>query len=240
MVNKNLNKNFKNLKKSNKTGKKEDEKEIPLPKEEVLREIALTLKRKIIREERATKYVRVKEILTLLASGALLATAFIMPGIAKILPRPGQDYEKDWKEWKKFNSSYLRRTLERLKRQKLVEIQEGEKGVTTIKITASGKRKVLKYALEELEIAQPKFWDGKWQLIIYDIPQPKRRLSNLMSQTLKNLGFLALQKSVYLIPYPCQPQIEFIREYFGLGDNVLILEVSKIENDKPFREYFGL
>ena len=137
MVNKNLNKNFKNLKKPNKTGKKEDEKEIPLPKEEVLREIALTLKRKIIREERATKYVRVKEILTLLASGALLATAFIMPGIAKILPRPGQDYEKDWKEWKKFNSSYLRRTLERLKRQKLVEIQEGEKGVTTIKITAS-------------------------------------------------------------------------------------------------------
>jgi len=239
MVNKNLNKNFKNLKKSNKTGKKEDEKEISLPKEEVLREIALTLKRKIIREERATKYVRVKEILTLLASGVLLATAFIMPGMAKILPQSSENYQKNWKEWKRFNLAYLRRSLKRLKKQKLVEVEE-ENGLTTIKITTRGKRRVLKYALEELEIAQPKFWDGKWQLIIYDIPQPKRRLSNLMSQTLKNLGFLALQKSVYLIPYPCQPQIEFIREYFGLGDNVLILEVSKIENDKPLREYFGL
>ena len=239
MVNKNLNKNFKNLKKSNKTGKKEDEKEIPLPKEEVLREIALTLKRKIIREERATKYVRVKEILTLLASGVLLATAFIMPGMAKILPQSSENYQKNWKEWKRFNLAYLRRSLKRLKKQKLVEVEE-ENGLTTIKITTRGKRRVLKYALEELEIAQPKFWDGKWRLIIYDIPQPKRRLSNLMSQTLKSLGFLALQKSVYLIPYPCQPQIEFIREYFGLGDNVLILEVSKIENDKPLREYFGL
>jgi len=226
--------------KINKKEKQKNKKEIPLPKDEILREIALTLKRKLLREERERKYAKVKEVLTILASGTLLATAFIMPGVAKILPRPGQDYKKDWKEWKRFNSSYLRRTLERLKRQKLVEIQEGEKGVTTIKITAPGKRKVLKYALEELEIPQLKFWDGKWRLIIYDIPQHKRRLSNLLSQTLKNLGFLALQKSVYLIPYPCQSQVEFIREYFGLGDNVLILEVNKIENDKPFRDYFGI
>jgi DNA-binding PadR family transcriptional regulator len=219
--------------------KKEIKKAIPLPKDEVLREIALTLKRKIIREEQARKYAKVKEILTLLASGALLATVFIMPGMAKVLPRSSGDYQENWREWKRFNPAYLRRSLKRLKKQKLVEIEE-ENGLTTIKITTAGKRKVLKYALEELEIAQTKSWDGKWRLIIYDIPQNKRRLSNLLSQTLKNLGFFALQKSVYLIPYPCQSQIEFIREYFGLGDNVLILEVAKIENDKPFREYFGL
>lgn len=228
------------VKKILKQTRRESKREISPPKEEILQEIALTLKRKLLREERERKYAKVKEVLTILASGTLLATAFIMPGVAKILPRPGQDYEKDWKEWKRFNSAYLRRTLERLKKQKLVEIQEGEKGVTTIKITAPGKRKVLKYALEELEIVKPKFWDGKWRLIIYDIPQYNRRLSNLLSQTLKSLGFWRLQKSVYLIPYPCQPQVEFIREYFGLGDNVLILEVNKIENDKPFREYFGI
>jgi hypothetical protein len=229
MVNKNL----------NKKSKKGNEKETPLPKDEILREIALTLKRKIIREEQAIKYAKVKEILTLLASGVLLATAFIMPGMAKILPQFSENYKEDWKEWKKFNLAYLRRSLQRLKEQKLIEIEE-DNDLTTIKITTAGKRRVLKYALEELEINQPKFWDGKWRLIIYDIPQNKRRLSNLLSQTLKNLGFFALQKSVYLIPYPCQSQVEFIREYFGLGDNVLILEVNKIENDKPFREYFGL
>lgn len=233
-----IRKTNKNLK-TNKKGKQKSKEEVPLPKDEILQEIALTLKRKIIHEERARKYAKVKEVLTLLASGALLATAFIMPGTARILPRLSGNYKEDWEDWKRFNLGYLRRTLERLKKQKLVEIEE-ENGLTTIKITAAGKRRVLKYALEELEIPQLKFWDGKWRLIIYDIPQRKRRLSNLLSQTLKNLGFLALQKSVYLIPYPCQPQVEFIREYFGLGDNVLILEVNKIENDKPFREYFGV
>jgi len=220
--------------------KGKDKREIPLPEEKILQEIALTLKRKIIRQEREIKYAKVKDVLIILASGTLLATSFIMPGVAKILPNPLSDYEKDWEEWKRFNPSFLRRTLERLKKQKLVKVREGENGLTTIEITSAGKRKILKYALEDLEIAKPNFWDGKWRLIIYDIPHYNRHLSNLLSQTLKNLGFWQLQKSVYLIPYPCQPQVEFLREYFGLGDNVLILEVNKIENDKPFRDYFGI
>jgi len=216
-----------------------EKKQISLPNEEVLRKIALSLKRKLDKEERKTRYAPIKQILTMLTIGTGLAIVIVMPGTAPLFKSLVEKENQNWDDWKKFNLSYLRRNLERLKKQKLVEIDQKD-GQTIIKITKAGKRKVLRYALDELEIPETKFWDGKWRMVIYDIPTNKRYLSDLLNQTLKNLGFLSLQKSVFLIPYPCQPQIEFLREYFNLGENVIVVEVNKIEDDKPFREYFGL
>lgn len=89
-------------------------------------------------------------------------------------------------------------------------------------------------------IDKPPRWDGKWRLIIYDIRKEKRYLSEIFRSFLRKMEFLQLQRSVYLTPYKCDEQIEFLRQYYGLDKEVLYLVVEKIENEKAYKDYFGV
>lgn len=86
---------------------------------------------------------------------------------------------------------------------------------------------------------QNKSWDGKWRLVIYDIGKFKRNQQENFRRALKHMNFLPLQKSVYLTPYKCQDAVSYLREYFDLGEEVLLLEVNKLENEHLYKQYFG-
>ncbi|MFZ5845605.1 MAG: hypothetical protein ACOY0S_04010, partial [Patescibacteria group bacterium] len=131
------------------------------------------------------------------------------------------------------------RTLRRLEQNKQIEIIE-ENGQQIIHLTKNGKRKILKYSLENLTIEKPKHWDGKWRLVLYDVPVSEKKLGDIIRQALKTLGFYAIQNSAYLFPYPCFNQVEFLREYYGLGDKVQYMLVEHIERDQAFKIFFHL
>lgn len=40
-------------------------------------------------------------------------------------------------------------------------------------------------------------WDGKWRIIIFDIPEKNRQIRNLLRYRLKEWGFIKWQKSVW-------------------------------------------
>jgi len=206
------------------------------PSEESLKEIARLLSEKFKREAREAKYASVKEVLSLLAKGSILIGGFIAPNIWKLAKNWDK---KDFDEWKKFNPAYLRRTIRRLEKQKLVRIVQKENKIN-VEITKNGKKKVLKYALNELELKKPNVWDGKWRVIIYDIPKKSKHLQNLIRETLQRLEFIPLQNSVYLSPFPCEKEIEFLREFYGLGKEIKLLLVEKLENEKAYRKYFAV
>lgn len=181
---------------------------------------------------------KVKDILLLLAAGVFIPAAVIFPGLPLVI-KPFLDYkrEKDYKEWKKFNQARLKQTLRRLQNQKAIAIIPSAQE-SLIKITEKGQKKVLKFKLEDMKLQ--KRWDGKWRLIIYDIPKYKKRESDNLRQILKHLECFRLQKSVYLTPHPCEDEIEYLRQIFDIGDEVKILKVANIENEKPYRDYFGI
>lgn len=85
-----------------------------------------------------------------------------------------------------------------------------------------------------------KKWDGKWRIIIYDILTGKKEQANLFRRTLKRLKFLKLQKSVYITPFKCYDEIEYLRQACEVDREVLMLTVSGLENEKAYREYFGI
>lgn len=65
-------------------------------------------------------------------------------------------------------------------------------------------------------------WDGKWRLVIFDIPESKRRLRNTLRQKLKEWGFKYWQKSLWASKKDvAKPLREFISE-LGLSDYVLV------------------
>lgn len=189
------------------------------------------------------EYPGTGEIIYLLGMGTLILASIFMPGLGytvRMIERAKRNYDwqKSQKEWKKFNPYFLKFNLKRLLEQKVVEIVR-EKGQEIVKLTKKGHTKYLKFKLEELSL-KDKRWDGKWRIVIYDISKFKKSKTNAFRYILKYINFLPLQKSVYLTPYPCEEQITYLREYFGIGGEVLLIRADKIENEDIYKQYFGL
>lgn len=186
----------------------------------------------------------VKDVLMILGVTSFVTASLIFP-VLPMAAKPLLDYqrkkqkEKKFKEWEQFNQARLRTLLKRLYKQKTVDFQEVD-GQTVITLTNQGHKKVLSYRLAEIMINKPKKWDGKWRVIIYDIKKEKKILRDIFRRFLQKMQFLQLQKSVYLTPYPCDKEIEYLREYYGLGEEVLYLIVQKLENEDIYKHYFAI
>jgi hypothetical protein len=183
------------------------------------------------------KYAPVKEVLKLVGMGLFMAGAITFRKLPKSIEK--LFIEDEYEVYKRFNIPYLKRTLERLQRQKLVEIGEIQ-GKQIVKITEAGKERILKYALDELAVKKPRIWNELWYIVSYDIPEYMDYERRTFRSYLRAWGFYRLQHSVYLHAYPCKEQVEFLREYLGISKFVSIFTVTEIENNRAFRDYFGL
>lgn len=182
---------------------------------------------------------KIRDILILLGTGTFLAASLVMPGLPIVLkPFLDEKRKKEENEWKKFNTWRLKQLLKRMHQQKLVDVVEQDEG-HLVKISDNGKKKLLKFNLDEMELKDKK-WDGKWRIIIYDILTGKKKQANLFRRTLKRLKFFQLQRSVYITPFKCYDEIEYLRQICAVDREVIILTVSGLENEKAYKEYFGI
>lgn len=188
--------------------------------------------------------LNVKTVLMLLGLGTFLTASVLIPTLPfAVKPMIGFYHKKqregDQKQWNQFNQSRLRQILNRLHKQKVVKIDENN-GETILKLTEKGMVRFLKFKLEDMILDKHQKWDGTWRIIIYDISNHKRLTSEVFRKLLRKLEFLKLQRSVYLTPYSCTEQIEFLRQFYNIGQEVLYLEVGKIENEDTYKQYFGI
>lgn len=203
-------------------------------------QLAKVLSRQIDKEVFERKYAPAKKVLILVGAGAFLTASLLMPNLPLVLKPFLDEKRKNEREvWKRFNIPYLKRTLSRLEKQKLVEIDEVN-GMQVVRITNQGRKKVLKLGLDNLEIKKPKIWDGRWRLVSFDLPEKLADIRKILVEYLRVWRFYPLHKSVYLHAYPSFKEVDFLREYLGVGEYVRIFTVSEIENDKQFKDFFGL
>ena len=156
----------------------------------------------------------------LLISGGLVALSVLAPQLPANLLKA---YLKN----RKFQKSRFRRDLSRLSARGDVSISED-----SIKITKKGESRILKYRIEDITIDKPSTWDKKWRLVIFDIPDHSKKKSNVLRNKLYNLGFLQYQKSIFIYPYPCQDQIDFIKEVFEVSGYVKLIIAIKIDDEE--------
>lgn len=174
-----------------------------------------------------------KKILLLLLAGVALNFTYSPKRQRKILKELSR-------EWKKINRDKLYYYVREFYNDRLVEYKEFEDGSIKVVLTENGKKKALLYNIEEMEIKKPDHWDGKWRLVIFDIPEKIRKGRDALRDKLKDLGFKELQKSVFIHPYPCKDEIDFITEVFELRKYVRFAEVTKITNEAQLKLRFGL
>ena len=192
-------------------------------------------KNKIAQNKITKKQTReiAKKILLGLAGGAFLTLAMVAPG-ALIAAKPFID------EWKKYDRRRLRAALKRMEKQKIIEFRETKKGETIIKITKKGEERVLKYKFHNLVISKPKKWDRIWRIVIFDIPNRKTLARNALREKLREFGFYKIQKSVFIYPYECENEIEFIKAIFDIQAYVIMIRAKEIDNEEFLRRYFNL
>lgn len=143
------------------------------------------------------------------------------------------------REWQKIGEKELTDEIRKLYRSKLVETKFNPDGSQTFILTEKGKLRALTYRFDEMTIKKQD-WDGKWRIVVFDIPEKLRRGRDVLRNKLTELGFYELQKSVFVFPYQCEDEINFIIEYFDLRRYVRMGILEKIDNDLHLKKIFKL
>ena len=109
-----------------------------------------------------------------------------------------------------------------------------------LQITPNGEKYLLKEtAYESLNDKKNKKWDGKWRVLIFDIPEKKKAIRERIRYTLTDIGFMRLQDSVWIYPYDCEDLITLLKADLKIGKDVLYMIVEELEYDQPVQSYFG-
>src|SRR3989344_4721536 len=118
------------------------------------------------------------------------------------------------KEFKKENRQAMQRAINSLYNSHLVEEKNHKDGKTTFILSENGKQKALRFNIDNLEIKNPTKWDGKWRIVMFDIPEKLKRLRDSLRFHFREIGLMELQKSVLVFPHPCEKEIEFVLEFY--------------------------
>lgn len=161
------------------------------------------------------------DVLQVLAVGGIVLASLIIPSLPMALGSAV-------KAWKHLNRRELGKIIKRLEKQNLITISSEENNKTQIVITDKGKKKLLEYDFENIEIKAKKP-DGKWRLIIFDIPEANKRSRDAFRRKLLQLNCIRLQDSVFASAYPIQQEVDFLCHYLGISDFVTLAIVDRIE-----------
>ena len=109
-----------------------------------------------------------------------------------------------------------------------------------IKVTKKGEEYFKKILFEDIQLPEPKTWGGKWTFVVFDIPVGNGKAREALRWRLKALGFYQYQKSVWAYPHPCEKEILFVANYFGVGRFVEIFSVDHVSNDEDLKKHFKI
>ena len=117
----------------------------------------------------------------------------------------------------------------------------GERGQRKVVLTEKGHATIETIYTSEYRIPEPVFWDGKWRIVIFDIREKRRSTRSRLRLLLSSVGFLRLQDSVWVYPYPCDEFIGLVRAHLKSGTGEMLSFVTEaLESDRHLREHFHL
>lgn len=131
--------------------------------------------------------------------------------------------------FKKYRRDKHRRQFSRLiyylKSHNFIRV-ENLKGKKAVMLTKTGLSKALtaKWVFEE----KKKRKDGKWIMIIFDIPKNHPKARALLRSILINLGYVLFQYSAWVTPYDISDRTEQLLQLHSLDGYVKIFLIEKL------------
>lgn len=177
-----------------------------------------------------------RDVLVMLAAGVLLTAAFAAPNVIQL----AKPLLARYKNVEKYELRRKREALKRLRQRKLVELVE-KGNETWIRITKDGKEYIGKYEIDNVTLKKDVRWDGNWRIVMFDIPEAKRKARQALCYQFQRLGLYPVQKSVFAYPFECEKEIDFVIVFFDVTRYVTYFVAKDLGNaEGRAREYFNL
>ena len=167
-------------------------------------------------------------ILLTIASGGRLGSTALVPEVLNSL------FKTDLSSVAR-KSEIVKSAATRLARKGLLKFEGNHYSVTT-----TGEKILEHWRHTDFKLIKPKKWDQKWRIVIFDIPERKKRIRNEIREIFRAAGFERLQDSVWVYPYDCEDIIGLLKTDYGVGKEMLYIIADRIENDKYLRMDFDL
>jgi len=128
--------------------------------------------------------------------GMLTIQAFLSSSMNADLPYAGDLFDdKSVYKKKKYKEVTVRQSLRRLEKHGFIERKNSKYA-----LTAKG-RNLLKN-IRQAKKEKAYVWDGKYRVVIFDIPEEKRQVRNWLRRELDLLKYKKLQESVFVGKHP--------------------------------------
>ena len=168
----------------------------------------------------------------------------LLGGLSLSLSRNPRQYFRTLKAigkgYAEIEKQALKNAITDLYKSKMIEQKENSDGSLTIILTENGKRKALTYQIDEMKIKKAQKWDKKWRIVLFDIPEKKKKVREALRHHLKNLDFFEYQKSVFVHPHDCKNEIEYIIEFYDIRKYVRFITADSLDNELHLINHFKL
>lgn len=179
--------------------------------------------------DKKIRRTRLQEAIILtIASGGRLGSAVLIPEVLSYLTQ-GEYIPSHRKR------EVTKTALKRLKENRLITFSRNY-----YVLTPEGTRVLEKWRRNDFQLTKPKKWDGKWRIIIFDIPEKKKSVREEIRRIFVNAGLQKLQDSVWVYPYDCEEIITLLKTDYGVSKDLLYIIADHIENDRHLRKEFDL
>lgn len=186
-------------------------------------------------EEKSRKRKKKKDIqnavLAVVAVTGFLAFAAIAGNALQLL---------DYLPNEKYNLKYRMKSVAGRLVAKGYVIWVERDGKKYLRLTDAGKKAL---AFEQAKVAlknQKKKWDGRWRMVVFDVPERRKHVRNRLRAVMCEIGFVRLQDSVWVYPYDCEDFVALLKAELKIGKDVLYAIADTIEHDKSLRLHFKL
>ena len=120
---------------------------------------------------------------------------------------------------RKDSAEKIYKVLWKLEQQKIIQTKKDGKRFS-LSLTFKGFLKMLRFSLFK---TKPMKWDGKWRIVVFDIPEKYKSTRESLRKYLYAMGFAQIQKSVFITKRECLNEVR------------ALMRSCEME---PFTEYF--
>jgi len=144
------------------------------------------------------------------------------------------------KEWKDINRRAVHKAIRDLYKSKMLSLREFSDETVELILTNEGREQALCYKLDEIGIPRMSKWDKKWRVVLFDIPEKNRKARDAFRFHLKKLNFFEYQKSVFVHPYDCLNEINFLIEFHNVRPDTRFIIADSLDNEFHLKQHFKL
>lgn len=124
----------------------------------------------------------------------------------------------------------LTRSLKNLSDSGLIETLEGGQDQFA-RLTQKGRQKLASHKLESKNALISPSWDGKWRIILLDLPESRKAERESLRYLLKKAGFMCLKNSAWVSPFPFEFLFANIKKDFGLTNELMVIVTDQLDEE---------